>query len=58
MRMYYERRMQFLGLPMYRSDDEARVVWAAMLDTPMNADVRDYFNSNLKNITGSNEVEV
>lgn len=58
MRMYYEQRMQFLGLPMYRSDDEARVVWAAMLDTPMNADVRDYFDSNLKNITGSNEVEV
>ena len=58
MRMYYEQRMQFLGLPMYRSDDEARIVWASMADVPMNNEVRAYFAENLRNLNGTSEIEV
>lgn len=58
LRMYYEQRMQFLGLPMYRSDDEASIIWSALLKSPMNADVRAYFADNLRNVSGSSEIEV
>lgn len=58
MRMYYEQRLQFLGLPMYRSDDEARIVWSSVVKTPMNDDVRAYFSANLENINGTSEIEV
>lgn len=56
--MYYEQRLQFLGLPMYRSDDEARIVWSSVVKTPMNDDVRAYFSANLENINGTSEIEV
>ena len=55
LRMYYEQRMQFLGIPMYRSDDEARVVWTALMDSPMNDDVRAYYAENLRNLKNLNE---
>lgn len=58
MRMYYEQRMQFLGIPMYRSEDEARIVWSSMADLPMNDEVRAYFAENLRNLTGTSEIEV
>lgn len=58
MRMYYEQRLQFLGLPMYRSDDEARIVWSSVVKSPMNDDVRAYFSANLENINGTSEIEV
>ena len=58
MRMYYEQRMQFLGVPMYRSEDEARIVWSSMADLPMSDEVRTYFAANLNDLNGSSETEV
>ena len=58
MRMYYEQRMQFLGVPMYRSEDEARIVWSSMADLPMSDEVRSYFAANLNDLNGTSETEV
>lgn len=58
MRMYYEQRMQFLGVPMYRSEDEARIVWSSMADLPMSDEVRAYFATNLNDLNGTSETEV
>lgn len=56
LRMYYEQQLTFQGLPPYRSDDEARVVWGTILGGPMAPEVRDYFAANLDALSAQREV--
>jgi hypothetical protein len=57
LRMYYEQQIEFQGLQKYRSDDEARRIWAAMLESPMQDEVRDYYAENLKSLTATDDYE-
>lgn len=52
MRMFYEETLAFKGLPVYRSDEEAKIVWQTILKSPMPDEVRSYFASQLTAIGG------
>ena len=52
MRMFYEETLAFKGLPVYRSDEEAKIVWQTILKSPMPDEVRSYFASQLAGIGG------
>ena len=52
MRMFYEETLAFKGLPVYRSDEEAKLVWQTILKSPMPDEVRSYFASQLAGIGG------
>jgi hypothetical protein len=55
MRMWYEERIAFLGLPKYVSDDDARAAWQATLKDSMPDDVRGYFTDALSALEGRTE---
>ena len=58
LRMYMEERLAFSGLPIYRSDSEARLVWESVLQSPMPEEVRSYFKQQLRSLDGSGDLEV
>lgn len=58
LRMFYEQKLAFWGLPPYRNDEEARIVWESMKQSPMPAEVRDYFAERLSAMTAPEDVEV
>jgi hypothetical protein len=57
MRMWYEERLAFLGLPKYPSDSEAKLVWESILRGPMAPDVRGYFIDALNALEGRTSEE-
>lgn len=58
LRMFLEERMNFMGLSPYDSDRDAEVMWRAMLDAPMQEEVRSYFQERLQQLTEPAELEV
>lgn len=58
LRMFYEEKMRYWGLAPYRSDHEARIVWESMVQSPMPDDVRSYYAQQLRQLTGSGDLEV
>ncbi len=57
MRMWYEERLAFLGLPKYPSDSEAKTAWQTVLQGSMPPEVRGYFVDALRALEGGSSEE-
>ena len=58
LRMFLEEKLAFKGLAPYRNDQEARIVWEAMVQGPMPDEVKSYFRQQLRQLDGSGDLEV